>query len=276
VVVRETGLAAGRAGVLRLPAGRAALRRQAARLLPSRRGVLVAAAVLSALPLVAWAARTGPFFLVRSIETEGAPPALAREIRAQLQPLIGRSLLALDGDEVVGRVEALPQVAHASYDRSFPQTLVVRVRREVARAVLRQGRSSWLVSGRGRVIRSVARGSRPHLPRVWLGRSAAPRPGTMVSESAARRALQALDPLRVSPLPLAVHSVDARGRLTFRLARGIELRLGDASDLALKLAVAARVLEALTPRGSGKPLFLDVSVPERPVAGSHSQLADRG
>ena len=42
-----------------------------------------------------------------------------------------------------------------------------------------------------------------------------------------------------------------------------EVRLGDASDLALKLAVARRILPALAGVGG----YLDVSVPERPVAG---------
>jgi hypothetical protein len=48
------------------------------------------------------------------------------------------------------------------------------------------------------------------------------------------------------------------------LRSGIELRLGDASDLKLKLAIARRVLSRLAPAGHGA--YVDVSVPERPVA----------
>jgi hypothetical protein len=48
------------------------------------------------------------------------------------------------------------------------------------------------------------------------------------------------------------------------LRSGLQLRLGDARDLGLKLAVARRIfaLPGLTVDG-----YVDVSVPERPVAG---------
>jgi hypothetical protein len=59
------------------------------------------------------------------------------------------------------------------------------------------------------------------------------------------------------------------GALVFGLRSGLELRLGDASDLALKLAVAARILPLL----GGSADYLDVSLPARPVAGSASSAA---
>jgi hypothetical protein len=74
----------------------------------------------------------------------------------------------------------------------------------------------------------------------------------------------AVAPLVERPLPSRVTSVVAdREGLTMSLRSGIELRLGDATDLAVKLEVARRVLPQLADlRG-----YLDVSVPERPVAG---------
>jgi hypothetical protein len=56
----------------------------------------------------------------------------------------------------------------------------------------------------------------------------------------------------------------AGGDLTFALAGGIELRFGKAEALRLKLAIARRVL----PRLDSTVTYLDVSVPERPVAGT--------
>jgi POTRA domain, FtsQ-type len=268
VVVREKDVLPGRSGLLRLPFWRARLRRHAERLAPSRRGAAVALGGLVCVPLLLWAARAGPFFTVRAVEVEGAPPALSREIRTALAPVVGRSLVGLDGDEVVARVEALPQVADATYDRSFPHVLVVRIRREVGRAVLRQGRSSWLLSARSRVIRAVPIGSHTGLPRIWVQRSVAVRVGSRLRDAAARRSVNSLGPLRESPLPLAVHAVDARGPLLYKLGRGIELRLGDDTDLALKLAVAAKILQALPAPDAGQHLFLDVTVPDRPVMGS--------
>jgi hypothetical protein len=57
--------------------------------------------------------------------------------------------------------------------------------------------------------------------------------------------------------------------LTFLLASGLELRLGDLQAVRLKLAVASRILPGLLARGGYA--YLDVSVPERPVAGLNPQ-----
>ena len=52
----------------------------------------------------------------------------------------------------------------------------------------------------------------------------------------------------------------------FHLRSGLELLLGDGTDVELKLAVAARVLTVLPPGST----FVDVSVPGRPVSGTGS------
>ena len=53
--------------------------------------------------------------------------------------------------------------------------------------------------------------------------------------------------------------------LTLVLRSGLELRLGDAGDLRLKLAVARRIL--LLQGAETSADYLDVTVPERPVVG---------
>ena len=57
---------------------------------------------------------------------------------------------------------------------------------------------------------------------------------------------------------------ESQAGLVFRLRSGLELLLGNGSDVRLKLAVAERVLSVL-PSGS---TFVDVSSPGRPVAGT--------
>jgi hypothetical protein len=80
-----------------------------------------------------------------------------------------------------------------------------------------------------------------------------------------RRAVRAVAPLASKPLPFAVtSSIATQQGLTLKLRSGLELRLGDSTDLLLKLEVARRVLPSL----AGATGYLDVSVPERPVAGS--------
>ena len=49
-----------------------------------------------------------------------------------------------------------------------------------------------------------------------------------------------------------------------------ELRLGDTSDLRLKLAIARRILNSTGAVTAG-PGYLDVSLPERPVLVGNSQ-----
>jgi hypothetical protein len=58
------------------------------------------------------------------------------------------------------------------------------------------------------------------------------------------------------------------------VSQGTELRLGRADELALKLAVAARVLRKIGKAERAELAYLDVSVPERAVGGSslNSQL----
>jgi hypothetical protein len=51
--------------------------------------------------------------------------------------------------------------------------------------------------------------------------------------------------------------------LTLVLRHGTELRLGRPAEVGLKLAIARRVLSLV----DGTPTYIDVSVPERPVAG---------
>src|SRR6266487_2044120 len=76
-------------------------------------------------------ARGTSMFAVRSIEVEGATPALAAEVTAELHSFAGRSLVALNADAVAQRVDALAAVRGSVIDRSFPHTLRIRVLPEV-------------------------------------------------------------------------------------------------------------------------------------------------
>ena len=211
-------------------------------------------------------ARTTSAFAVDRVAVQGAPPEVAAEVRKAVAPALGESLLRLDLADLLRRAENVPTVASASVDRSFPHTLEISVVPEVPVAVLRQGSSSWLVAAGGRVVAALERGMRPRLPRIWLRRNVDVRVGESL-QGLQRRAVAAVAPLVESPLPAAVTSVAVDAdQLNLALRSGIEVRLGDASDLAVKLEVARHVL----PQLSGLRGYLDVSVPERPVAGETS------
>jgi cell division protein FtsQ len=210
-----------------------------------------------------WGAYSSGVFAVDRIEVRGAPPEVVREVLAVTKRLRGRSLVAVDAAEVEGTVRALPAVAGVSVDRAFPNTLVVKIAPERAVAVARRRRSSWLVTGSGKVIRQIETGAQRALPRLWLTRGVAVRVGGALPASYAP-ATKALAAARDEKLPRRVKAVRTTdGELTLVLRRGPEIRLGAATDLGLKVAVATAVFP-LADRNSG---YIDVSVPERPVAG---------
>jgi hypothetical protein len=85
------------------------------------------------------------------------------------------------------------------------------------------------------------------------------------------RAAAAAAPLRTAGLPLHVRLVESGpDALTLRAGNGFEVRLGDAGDIRLKLAIASRILR-LTGAAAGTG-YLDVSVPERPVLATNPRV----
>jgi cell division septal protein FtsQ len=221
----------------------------------------VVALVLAALAVVAYgAARETSVFAVRTITVRGAPPQLAAKVRRALGPLEGQSLVALNAGDVARLATALPQVESVSYDRAFPHTLSVVVISERPLAVARRGRGSWLVSRTGRVVEKLPRRALPSLPRIWLPRSSALVVGRTLAVGAAQVA--ALLPIRSVGLEGRVATVRVDGRaITYVLRGGLELRVGTIEALPLKLTIARRILAQTSLEG-----YLDVSVPERPVA----------
>jgi cell division septal protein FtsQ len=193
-------------------------------------------------------------------------------VRTALAPLVGTNLLALDGADVERRVEALPAVLSAGYDRSFPHTLHVSVVPEKPVAVLRRGTESWLVSARGRVIARVPPRSDPALPRIWVPTATDVLAGAFLDATHGGTAARSLA-LVAERFPARIAAASfVGGDLTYRLRSGLEIRLGDPTDVRLKLAIARRALFDL-PTGA---TYLDISVPRRPVAGTDPRVSGRG
>jgi cell division protein FtsQ len=215
-------------------------------------------------------ARETQVFAVRTIDVEGASPPVARRVEAALRPLEGESLLKVRGDEVARLATALPAIASVTYDRAFPNTLRVRIDTEQPLAVVRRGVEAWLVSRRGRVIKRIAQGTHRTLPRIWLRQSVPLSLGGTLAAGAGAEETAMLGALRGAGLADRVGSVhaDQAGQWIYVLHGGLEVRVGTRSELALKLAIARRILDMTSVTG-----YLDVSVPERPVAGQVAQLS---
>ena len=237
------------------------------RALPSGRSLLVGfAIVLGAVGLYALARET-PMFAVQKIEVVGAPAPVAAHVRAALAPIQGTSLLSLGSADIERRLAKLPDVVAGTYDRNFPHTLRVTVRAEHPVAVARRGTHAWLVASSTRAIAEVPLQTHPDLPRIWLAHSGDPEIGQPIADRFALRAVRALALARTSHFRLRIRMVRVQQReLTFLLGSRLELRLGELQAIPLKLAVAARILPGLLAQGGFA--YLDVGVPERPVAGT--------
>ncbi len=239
---------------------------------PSARSLAIGFVLAGIAAVVYLGARETSVFAVRTIRVEGAPPKLALRVERALQPLEGESLLKIRAGEVARLATALPQIADASYDRAFPNTLRVRVVTERPLAVLRRGAESWLVSHRGRVIARLARGALPSLPRIWVPRTAEVALGSPLAAGAGAEQVAVLVPAEGAGLRGIVSvTIDRGGEVTYALRGGVQVHAGTAKALPLKLAIARRILATAAISG-----YVDVSVPERPVAAANPQVSTGG
>lgn len=236
-----------------------------ARFLPSGRSILVGVALVALAAGAYVAARQTSMFAVGQIEIAGGSPDVQRQVRRELAPLLGSSLLALDGRALERRVESIPTVVAVGYDRAFPHTLRLTVVPETPVAVLHRGAETWLLSGRGRVVARIPPRTYPALARIWVPRATPVAAGEFVDPADAGSAARALALALGARFPARIATAAIIHReLLLRLRSGLELRLGEPTDVRLKLAVARRALRGL-PAGAA---YLDVSVPGRPVAGT--------
>jgi cell division septal protein FtsQ len=254
-----------------LAAARAPARSSTAlQLLPSGRSLAVGFGLLTAAFALYLGARETAVFSVRSIDVATDPRGHTGVVARALAPIAGTSLLEVDEAVIASRLEPLPHVHLLGYDRSFPNGLSVRVSVEAPVAVLRRAGENWLVSVEGRVLRKLEVRLRRPLPVVWVPRSVEPEIGVLVRADAAVAAVRALASMR-SAAPAFFRRIwyvaPGEHGLTVVLRDRLQLRLGAASDLPLKLEVGRQVLAAVTAAG-GAVAYVDVSVPGRPVAGA--------
>ena len=245
-----------------------------------RRGAIVGACIVSVLGLLYLGARETLIFALRTIEVEGAPAEVRRSVLQTLEETRGTSLVTLDGDSMVRRLEALPSVQSVTYDRAFPHTLRLEVVAEKPVAVLDQGSARWVTSVRGRVIARTTAEAGADLPHIRYDSDTPLAEGRFVSDVGVKTVLAALaDAPRRMLLPIQEGRLED-GELTFELAgeggsRPL-LLLGEPVDVWTKLRVAALVLRELDFDERAALTYLDVALPDRPVASTNPLVSSRG
>jgi cell division protein FtsQ len=240
---------------------------------PWRRALLISVCILAVLGLLYLGARETSVFALRSVEVEGAPANVRQAVLQSLEETRGTSLVSLDGGAVIRRLEALPSVQSVTYDRAFPHTIRVMVVPEQPVAVVNQASNLWIVSVRGRVIGQTSAADAPDLPRVHYQPEAPLVAGQLLADEGTKTILAALAeaPKR---MPLPIHSARLDdGELTLVLAGEGETRplllLGAPVDVGTKLRVAALVLRRVDYVERDALTYLDVTLPDRPVASSN-------
>lgn len=242
-------------------------------LIPSGRSVAAGLALLVLAVGAYVAARETPVFAVQTIDVRGGTPAVRAEVRAALAGEDGASLLSVNGSAVEHRLSPLPDVRSFTYDRDFPHTLRITVRREIPVLVVRRvpGSGAFLVAASGKVIRPLQHSRLSHLPRLWVKTSVPITVGEPLAP-ALLSAATTVASLEGETLPGGVRTVSVgKNALELTLGGGLQVRLGDAGDIRLKLAIARRILRATSAATNGAA-YLDVSLPERPVLGGESQV----
>lgn len=230
-----------------------------------RRRRRLAGAILVAIALAAayqlWF-RDSSLVAVNEVEVRGATTskrAIGRAFDAA-----AREMTTLDVDRhalavVAGR---FPTIETVDAEASFPHKLTITVTERLPVAVAEAGGDSIGVSGDGHLLAGID-ADRSELPTLEL--NGKPRGALLSEDDAAAAAVLEARPDRFDPKVVEASWDGERGGVVVELASGLQLRFGDAERAGAKWVAAAAVLGD---PNLGEPGYIDVSVPERPVAGT--------
>jgi cell division protein FtsQ len=166
----------------------------------------------------------------------------------------GERILWIRLSSIARRIERLPAVASATAERSFPETVVLRVRERTPLA--RLGPPGLAVDGDGRVFASPEAGRLP-VVEGWTGKAS---PGSTLDATTVR----VVDAFEEFPEALRRRTarITIGPPLSLWLTDGTEIRFGTHDRLHDKAQVAVAVLAA---EGANKLEYVDVRAPRAPV-----------
>jgi len=204
--------------------------------------------------------RDSSFVKVEQVRITGVSGPDAGRIRLALaNAAADMTTLHVRRDQLMTAIEPFPIVRDIEISTDFPHGLRIRVvPRDAVGALVADGRRI-AVAGDGTILRGVSAGK--DLASVPI--AAAPG-GTRLAD---RRGLAAVRALAAAPPALrkrVARVSEAAHGLTVTLRAGPDLYFGDDEDVVRKWAAATRVLADRTSAGA---TYIDVRVPQRPVAG---------
>jgi cell division protein FtsQ len=225
-----------------------------------RTRVVLAAAVLVAVatPLALWL-RNSPLLGVQRVTVTGISGPQAGAIRAALTEVaLDMTVLHVRDDALRTAVEPYPVVRGLRTQTDFPHGLRITVNAYQPTAALQANGQLTAVAADGTVLRGApTRG----LPVVRVGTTPS---GERARDARALRAIALLDAAPPALRSRIVRIYRGPHGIAASVDNGPKLYFGGAARLHAKWAAASQVLAQASSRGAS---YVDLRVPERPVAG---------
>jgi cell division septal protein FtsQ len=222
-----------------------------------------AAAIVVAIGVAWLVVPASDLFRIRHVEVTGAAAVDDLQVRERVDSLLaGKTVFTVDRDAVAERIEELPFVRRATIERHLPGGLELHVEEYRPLALAYGDGDFWLVAHDGRVLAKVDGDAwKGRIPTIVL-RGDDIEPGMRLDDEPALQLLESVP--ADSAISFDTIGVDDDGQLTATMPDGVDVRLGRPTELLLKAAVVARMVEIAARHGEDL-LYVDVSVPGKPA-----------
>jgi cell division protein FtsQ len=222
-----------------------------------RRRLLVVLVVVVVLAAIAYALSVSPLLAVDTLQVRGTSHLTPAQITAAAGVHEGDAMPWIDAGASVEGIEELPYVRSATLEREWPRTVRITVRERTPAAWIDAPSGKALVDGTGRVLETVD--APPQGMPQLLGAKLVPPPGGTIDAVGAARVAGTLTGLAAA----GTASVEATDHgVVLHLHAGPEIRMGEATQIGVKLRAALAVLGA----SADHPVaYVDVSTPTNPV-----------
>jgi cell division protein FtsQ len=224
----------------------------------------VLAVLVATLAAGVYGATVSPLLSVDTLTVQGTSRLTQAQVKAAAGVHEGDAMVWIDPGRSVDGMDALPYVRDATLTRQWPHTVRITVHERSPAAWVEGSGSKALVDSTGRVLETV-QSPPPGLPQL-LGPKVVPPPGGTVDAVDQARVAGTFVRLAATGTPAGVAVVQSTPDhgVVVHLASGPEVRMGSATQIAVKIRAALAVLGA----SANVPVaYVDVSVPTNPVEG---------
>ena len=222
--------------------------------------------VLAVIPLLVvagatYAALRSPYLTVQEIRVEGAATLDTASV-ANLSNLEGTSMLRLPTGQARENLMAIPSVKAVSFERSWPQTVTIKVEERAPVAFWSVGGFDYAVDEEGVVLAAGApNGPAPRIVEQAQGKSLTPGDRVHPDAIAFARRIMAESPRFLGE---SVEMLEYRSGIgvTVVFDGGMRVTFGDERSYEYKIAVLSELLDNLTRQGVA-PKAVDLRFGER-------------